>query len=119
MTKTNLFQVVLFLAMTGLMGLIGGCGSEESDTTEATETTETSDDTADEAPSGGGGGGACSRIAACCRAYVEAMGGSVPANTCDAYNQVQGMPETSCEQTIAGYRTGLSAMQKAIPADCN
>ncbi|MBX3275992.1 MAG: hypothetical protein KF729_37415, partial [Sandaracinaceae bacterium] len=71
------------------------------------------------AAGGGGGGGACSRIAGCCRGYIDAMGGTVPASTCDAYNNVVGMQDSLCEQTIAGYRSGLSAMNKTIPADCN
>ncbi|MFK7989199.1 MAG: hypothetical protein AB8I08_24480 [Sandaracinaceae bacterium] len=66
-----------------------------------------------------GGGGACSRVAACCRAYVAAMGATVPASTCDAYNDVTHIPEATCSSTIAGYRTGLAAMQKAVPTECN
>ena len=65
------------------------------------------------------GGGACSRMGACCRAYVAAMGASVPASTCDAYNDVTGMPDSMCSQSMAGYRAGLQAMQKAVPTECN
>lgn len=64
-------------------------------------------------------GGACSRMGACCRAYVAAMGASVPLSTCDAYNDVTGMPDSVCTQSMAGYRAGLQAMQKAVPTECN
>ena len=65
------------------------------------------------------GGGSCGRMQACCRAYVAAMGASVPASTCDAYNDVSGMPDSMCSQSMAGYRAGLQAMQKAVPSECN
>lgn len=64
------------------------------------------------------GGGACSRIAACCHAYVAAMGSSVPASTCDAYNNVAGMTDPLCDQTLAGYRSGFQAMGRAVPPAC-
>ena len=73
----------------------------------------------DQGSAAGGGGGACSRVADCCRAYVGEMGGTVPASTCDAYNNVTGMQDSLCEQTIAGYRGGLTAMSKTVPAACN
>ncbi len=64
-------------------------------------------------------GTACSRVEACCRAYIEAMGTGAPASSCDVYQNVAAMPETTCANTIAGYRSGLSALGRAIPAACN
>jgi collagen type III alpha len=95
-------------------------GSSEDDVAEVLE--EASAEAAEaegESGDGAGGGGPCSRIADCCRAYVDAMGGSVPANTCDAYDNVVGLQDATCEQTMAGYRSGLQAMNKAVPAACN
>ena len=69
-------------------------------------------------PAPAAGGGACSRVAGCCRAYIDAMGGSVPTSTCDAYNNVVGMPDATCESAIAGYRSGLTALNKTVPSEC-
>ncbi|MCB9592961.1 MAG: hypothetical protein H6719_09540, partial [Sandaracinaceae bacterium] len=93
----------------------------ESDLNEAVQN---ANEAANEAANTGGGdtaggGGSCSRIAACCRAYVSAMGASVPASTCDAYNNVAGMQDSMCDQTMAGYRTGLQAMGRDVPSECN
>lgn len=64
------------------------------------------------------GGSACSRVAACCRAYVAEMGAAVPASTCDAYNDTSMIPETTCQSTIDGYRSGLQALGRNVPAEC-
>ena len=74
--------------------------------------------TPDPAPAPAAGGGACSRVAGCCRAYIDAMGGTVPTSTCDAYSNVAAMPDTACESAISGYRSGLTAMNKAVPTEC-
>jgi hypothetical protein len=64
-------------------------------------------------------GGACQRLGPCCRAYVAAMG-NMPATTCDAYNTIPaGMTDSMCDQTMAGYRSGLTVMNRAVPAECN
>lgn len=63
--------------------------------------------------------GPCARVAGCCRAYIDAMGGNVPTSTCDAYNNVVGMPDATCESAMAGYRSGLTALNKQIPSECN
>jgi hypothetical protein len=68
---------------------------------------------------GAGGGGACSRLADCCRASVDAMGGSVPAHTCDACDDMVGLQDATCERTMAAHRSGLRAMNEAVPAACN
>jgi hypothetical protein len=107
-------HVIIAVGLAGLLA-IGGCGGEE-------EAESSSGGTAAEPAAGGGGGGgggSCSRIAECCRAYIDAMGGSVPASTCDAYNNVANLQDSVCDQTIAGYRSGLTAMQKTVPAACN
>ena len=70
-------------------------------------------------PAPAAAGGACSRMGPCCRAYVAAMGASIPASTCDAYNDVSNMPDSMCSQSMAGYRAGLQAMQKTVPTECN
>lgn len=104
-------HILAAVCVVGLLA-IGGCGGEE-------EAESTSGGTTAEPAGGGGGGGSCSRIADCCRAYVSAMGASVPASTCDAYNNVAGMQDSVCDQSMAGYRSGLTAMQKEVPAACN
>ncbi len=126
-TKRSLMLILLCSAALSL-SLVACGGEEEAEAETASSTEEEGDDTAEaeeeeaEEPAaeegGGGGGGPCSRISACCRAYVNAMGATVPASTCDAYNNVAALQDSVCEQTIAGYRTGLSAMQKAIPSEC-
>jgi hypothetical protein len=101
--------------------LLIACGSVNTDTTDPDPVVAPSTDpapAADEAAPAAGGG-ACSRMAACCRAYVAAMGATVPASTCDAYNDVSNMPDSMCSQSMAGYRAGLQAMQKAVPSECN
>lgn len=118
MNRHHYGKLVRVLGAWSILAMILACSINEGDdsTSEADPAVET---TSAGTGGGGGGGGACSRIAACCRAYVGAMGASVPASTCDAYNNVAGMQDSMCEQTMAGYRTGLQAMQKAVPADCN
>ncbi|MBX3269551.1 MAG: hypothetical protein KF729_04790 [Sandaracinaceae bacterium] len=114
-------QMLMALGVVGLLA-IGGCGSEEAEAGGSGGGGGgggTAEPAAGGGGGGGGGGGSCSRIAECCRAYIEAMGGSVPANTCDAYNNISHLTDDVCDQTMAGYRTGLSAMQKAVPAACN
>jgi hypothetical protein len=69
------------------------------------------------APPPAGGVTACSRVAACCRAFVTEMGQE--ASTCDAYNDTSMIPEANCQSTIDGYRSGLQALGRTIPADCN
>ena len=121
------------LAPWALLGVLCACGflSQDDEEEEAAPTAQPAEaQPAEAAPEeaagapaadqgGGGGGGACSRIAACCRAYVAAMGATVPASTCDAYDNVAGLQDSVCETTMAGYRTGLQAMQKAVPSECN
>jgi len=109
------FSVLSLAACSSLTG-----SGDDDDTPTATEAPHDVAPADEATPAaGGGGGGACSRIADCCRAYVAAMGASVFVSICDAYSSVQGMQDSLCEQTMAGYRTGLTAMQKAVPAACN
>ena len=115
MTKMISIHAVLFLVLTA--ATTGCCLTVPEE--DGDQTTDTPAVTTAETPAEAPAGGACSRMAACCRAYVSAMGGSVPTSTCDAYNDVSNIPDSVCTQTMAGYRSGLSAMQKAIPADCN
>ena len=120
LTRSNYGKLVRILGAWSILAMILACNVNADDGSGSTPTVT---DTPAEEPSGGaaagGGGGACSRVADCCRAYVGEMGGSVPASTCDAYNNVTGMQDSLCEQTIAGYRGGLTAMSKTVPAACN
>jgi len=115
-------KLVRILAAFSVLAMILACDMNfDADTIEPTPVAEpaTATDTADPAPAAAAGGGSCSRVAACCRAYVAAMGGSIPASTCDAYNNIAGMQDSMCDSTMAGYRSGLTAMQKAVPTECN
>jgi hypothetical protein len=68
---------------------------------------------------GGGGGSVCQRAADCCNAYVQALGpaGASAASACQAMT-IPGVPDASCEQSIATYRQSLQAMGQAVPASC-
>ena len=103
------------------LGLIVGCGLFEPQLVEDDDpvTEVPADPSMVEAaePAAAGGGGACARIEACCRAYVEAMG-TVPASTCDGYQNAAAMPESACSQTMAGYRQGLTALGRDVPSAC-
>lgn len=121
MNLTQLKKTLRIVAPWAVLVPLLACGwmqdVEVEDNTPSVEVA--ADDSTGSGEATGGGGGACSRVQACCRAYVQAMGATVPANTCDAYSNVANMPDSLCESTISGYRSGLAAMQKAIPADCN
>jgi hypothetical protein len=67
----------------------------------------------------GTAGTACARLAPCCRAYVAEMQGSIPASTCDAYNDVTQMSDAVCGQTMVGYRTALTVLGRTVPPECN
>ena len=64
-----------------------------------------------------GGGDLCARAADCCEAYVEAMGTGSADQMC-AGMRTAGVPESSCQTSIDGYRTGLQAMNKTVPSAC-
>lgn len=68
-----------------------------------------------------GGSANCDRARRCCAAYVEAMGQqAMQATICGAVDQAAGSPmaDTVCLSQISGWRSGLTAMQKTVPADC-
>ncbi|MBX3271486.1 MAG: hypothetical protein KF729_14570 [Sandaracinaceae bacterium] len=121
MTRSHFGKLIKILAAWSVLALIVACNLDLGDTASSDPVPVPSEPVAEPVaePSGGGGGGSCSRIAACCRAYIDAMGGTVPTSTCDAYNNVVGMQDSLCDQTMAGYRAGLQAMNKTVPADCN
>lgn len=117
----RVFKLIRIVACAAVLIASIGCGlfSPEPEATPA-QPSATAPAVAPAAPAAPApSGGACSRIAACCRAYVNAMGAAVPASTCDAYNNVAGMPDSTCASAIAGYRSGLGAMNKSIPSECN
>ena len=122
MTRSHLGKLIKILAAWSVLALIVACNLDLGDTSSSEPVPVPAEPVAEPSGGGGGGGGgggSCSRIAACCRAYIDAMGGTVPASTCDAYNNVAGMQDSLCDQTMAGYRMGLQAMNKTVPADCN
>ncbi len=116
--KTRYGKLIRILAAWSVLAMILACNMESTDGSSTSPAEPVVEEPAG-GGGGGGGGGACSRIAGCCRAYVNAMGATVPASTCDAYNNVTGMQDSLCEQTMAGYRAGLQAMQKSVPSECN
>ena len=122
-TRVRLMKLVRILGCWAGLALIIACGfMEMGETASPAPAPVVAEPGVAEAPvaePSGGGGGACSRISGCCRAYIAAMGASVPASTCDAYDNVVGMQDSVCESAIAGYRSGLQAMQKAVPSECN
>ena len=82
-----------------------------------------------------GGGGVCGRATDCCNAYVDAiqnaqgnvaaqaMAGSIEQvrQQCGTYASLGGMgaaAEPGWQSAIDGYRTGLGAMNVAVPAAC-
>lgn len=72
-----------------------------------------------------GGGSGCGRAKACCEAYADAMAGSAMGaasadqirSTCSSYDN-PAMPASSCDQVVAGYVTGLNALNIAVPSAC-
>ena len=91
---------------------------------DANEAIEEAQENAQEATEGGGGGGGgsvCSRAADCCTAYVEAMGGAgagMNAEQTCAGVRTPGVPDSTCQSTIDGYRTSLTALGRTVPASC-
>jgi hypothetical protein len=93
---------------------------------QAAEATDTADTAAGDTAGGGGGGGdhVCSRAAQCCEDYVNAMGGG-PAmaavqQSCGNYRNLASTPgsEMGCTSAIGGWRAGLQAMNRTVPASC-
>ena len=137
----TLKHLTTLLAILATM-LFVACGGEE--TAESTETTTEAqpeaeaetDEPAEEpaaepaaAEPAAGGGGVCDRAQRCCEAYVHEMAAAAPAGTpaMTAEQTCAGIAgaraagaagEASCTQMIGGWRTGLEALQHAVPADC-
>lgn len=130
--KTNpLIYVGIGCALLFLLSCIGGnlywfifapdADDVEEMVEEANEAAETGGggDTAGE--TGGGGGGVCDRAADCCTAYVEEMGAAAAgvSSTCGNYRSMAGGPaEAGCQSAIDGWRSGLEAMGRTVPAAC-
>lgn len=96
-----------------------GCGGEEEAPAAAAAAAEPSG-------GGGGGGGVCGKAADCCAAYIEAMGGAAagmnPDQVCAGVRQAGASGaagEPGCTAAINGWKQGLQAMNKPIPAACN
>lgn len=118
---TNARRALFLIASLALLFPILACGftPEELESDESEATADPVVEPADPGGGGGGGGGgACDRVGPCCRAYVAAMGAAVPASTCDAYNDVANIPEATCESAISGYRSGLTALGREVPSEC-
>lgn len=71
------------------------------------------------APGAAAAGGVCMRAARCCRAYMETMGTPANASICSNYENMPIAGESGCQSAITGWRTGLNALRRAVPADCN
>ena len=64
-------------------------------------------------------GGACARAGTCCAAYLTAMGGEAPVNSCDRIAEdYASVPEALCLDLLRGYRDELSASGRTIPPEC-
>jgi hypothetical protein len=64
-----------------------------------------------------GGGGVCGRAAECCSAYLTEMGAAGTVD-CSMYNGMAGVAEVGCQSAIDGWRSGLQAMGRTVPAAC-
>jgi hypothetical protein len=92
---------------------------------EVEESVEDSTVTTEETGGGGGGGGdehVCTRAGRCCEDYVNEMGAAFESAraACANYSNLASTPgaESSCQQTIDTYRSGLQAAGKNVPASC-
>jgi hypothetical protein len=68
--------------------------------------------------SASGGGGVCGRAQDCCNAYHEAMGTGGQAGTACIYNTMPAGSDMGCQSAIDGFRAGLSALGRDVPASC-
>jgi hypothetical protein len=65
------------------------------------------------------GGGVCARAQECCNAYHEAMGTAAQGGSaCAAYANVPPSGEFGCQSAIDGFRSGLTALSREVPAAC-
>lgn len=103
--------------------------TEEAAEDSAEEAAEEQDEAepAAEAEAAAEGGSVCDRAQRCCEAYVEVMSrhapGTVSAETaCAGIAAVRNTPgavaDSTCETRIESFRTGLTAAQLDVPADC-
>lgn len=141
--KINHLTTLFAILATMLFAV--ACGEEAA--TETTEPTAATEPAADEAteevaeaepaaaeaeaePAGeaepaAAGGGSCDRAQRCCEAYVNEMSAMGTAGisveqTCASIAALRASPTgaASCDQMIAGWRTGLETAQRTVPADC-
>ncbi len=132
-------QLISLIAIVATMLFATACGEE---TTEETPTTETAPEAEEQTaptpepaqpaqpaqPAAGGGGSVCERAQTCCEAYVQEMnamnpaGGMTAEQTCAGIAAARQMggptADTTCQSTIDGFRTGLTAAQRTVPASC-
>lgn len=139
-------QLTTLFAILATMLFAVACGEQSTETTteeptaaaepaaeEVTEEAaeepaeEAAEEQAAEPAAAAEGGSVCERAQRCCEAYVDAMNarapGSVSADTaCAGIAAVRNTPgaaaDSTCQTTIDGFRTGLSAAQLDVPADC-
>lgn len=74
------------------------------------------------------GGSVCDRAQRCCEAYVTEMNAAMPTGNLSAATSCAGVAaaratpgagaDAACQATIDGFRTGLTGMQRTVPADC-
>lgn len=64
-----------------------------------------------------GGGGTCGRAAECCSAYLSAMGAAGTVD-CTMYQNMPAAAEGGCQSAIDGWRSGLQALGREVPAAC-
>lgn len=66
------------------------------------------------------GGDVCGRAAACCQAYVQALGpaGASASGACAAYTSGAPGMEATCQQGISTYAQSIQALGQPVPAAC-
>ncbi len=114
----------MWLVASALM--FTGCGGEEEAAPNTAAAAPAAEAPAAAAPGAGGGGGVCGRAADCCVAYIEAMGGAAAGmnadQVCASVRQAGASgaaAEPGCTAAVNGWKQGLTAMNKPIPAACN
>lgn len=133
----KLRHMTTFFAILAMLGL-AACGEEEPEATE-TPTTEAAPEEAEEATAAAveevaaaepaaagdgteaaGGGDLCARAAECCEAFIAGTPGMTAEQACAGVRAAAGTPaaDATCQAAIDGWRTGLEASQREVPASC-
>ena len=141
-------QLTTLFAILATMLFAVACGEEAATTEEPTAATEPAAEEGTEAAEpaaaepaaepaaaepaaaepAAAGGSVCDRAQRCCEAYVTEMNAAMPtgnltaATSCAGVAAARATPgagaDAACQATIDGFRTGLTGMQRTVPADC-